>query len=64
MASVHLNSGGEILPTVLLIEILDSKTHFQMHLCAELFLLKLVPSVNDIVSDFLVAGAYSTSADP
>ena len=32
-------------------------------MCAEIFLLKLVPSINDIASDFLVADAYSHSDD-
>ena len=54
----------EIGALSLLKEILHSRTHFKVHLCAELFLLKLVPSVNDIVSDFLIAAAYSLSQDP
>ena len=69
IATVHpagsqLNSpAGEILPSILCQEILHCQSHFQLHLCAELFLLKLVPSLNDVVSDFLMADAYSSSND-
>ena len=63
-ADNQLNSpGGDILPSVLWQEILHIQSHFQLQLCAEIFLLKLVPSLNDIVSDFLVAEAYSSSDD-
>ena len=60
----HPHTETEILVSRLLKEILDSRSHFKAHLCAELFLLKLVPSVNDMGSDFLIAAAYSWSKDP
>ena len=69
LATVHpaksqLNSpASEILPSVLWQEVLHSQSHFQLSLCAEIFVLKLVPSLNDVVSDFLVADSYSSSND-
>ena len=69
LATVHpagsqLDSpAAEILPSVLGHEILHIQTHFKLHLCVEIFVLKLVPSINDVVSDFMVADAYSSSND-
>ena len=69
LATVHpagsqLDSpAGEILPSVLWHEILHIQTHFKLHLCVEICVLKLVPSINDVVSDFMVADAYSSSND-
>ena len=63
-AGSQLNGpASEILPSVLWQEILHIQSHFKLHLCVEIFVLKLVPSINDVVSDFMVADAYSSSND-
>ena len=54
---------AQLLPSLLWKEIVSYRTHFKAALCAEILLLKLLPSLNDIVSDFLVASWYSLSQD-